>query len=130
PRQHHAHLVDEYGALGGSSLLGEQGLFVLRRQRRRCPDRRERLSGRTLSRPAKLGGAGVSQTDPLQQAQQRRALCGLGTAEALFRRGSRGLQIAAEGFFTREEKMMTQSSATQRTTEQPDAQFNTDRTLS
>ena len=24
-RQHHAHLVDEYGALGGPSLLGEQG---------------------------------------------------------------------------------------------------------
>ncbi len=44
PRQHHAHLVDEYGAFRGSSLLGEQGLFVLRRQRRRCPDRRERLS--------------------------------------------------------------------------------------
>ena len=28
-----------------------------------------------------------------------------GTAEALFRRGSRGLQIAAVVFFTREEKM-------------------------
>jgi hypothetical protein len=27
------------------------------------------------------------------------------TAEALFRRGSRGLQIAAAGFFTREEEM-------------------------
>ena len=39
------------------------------------------------------------------QAPQGRALCGLGTAEALFRRGSRGLQIAAVVFFTREEKM-------------------------
>src|SRR5438876_10047598 len=57
---------------------------------------------------------------------QGRALCGLGTAEALFRRGSRGLQIATVRFFTREEKMMTQSSATQRGSEQADAQFNTD----
>src|SRR5580693_8840980 len=94
-RQHHAHLVDEYGALGGSSLLGKQGLFVLRRERRCCPDRRERLSRRTLSRPAKLGGAGVSQADPLQQARQRRALCGLGTAEALFRGGSRWVPVSA-----------------------------------
>ena len=34
----------------------------------------------------------------LQQARQRRTLCGLGTAATVFRRGSRGLQIAA--FFT------------------------------
>ena len=34
-----------------------------------------------------------------------RALCGLGTAEALLRRGSRGLQIAAVGFFTKEEEL-------------------------
>ena len=40
----------------------------------------------------------------LQQAPQGRALCGLGTAEALFRRGSRGLQIAAARFFTRERR--------------------------
>ena len=104
PGQHHAHLVDEYGALGGSSLLGKQGLFVLRRQRRRCSDRRERLSRRTLSCSTKLGGAGVSQAHSFQQAPQRRALCGLGTAEALFRRGSRGLPIAPVRFFTRERR--------------------------
>jgi len=40
-------------------------------------------------------GAGVSQTDPLQQAAQGRPLCGLGTAEALFRRGSRRLPVPA-----------------------------------
>ena len=40
-----------------------------------------------------------------QQGRQRRALRGLGTAEALFSRASRGLQIAAVGFFTREEEM-------------------------
>ena len=46
---------------------------------------------------AELGGAGVSQTHPLQQAAQGRPLRGLGTTEALFRRGSRGLQISAVG---------------------------------
>ena len=74
-----------------SSLLGEQGGVVLRRQRRRGPDGRERLPGRTLSSPEELGGAGVSQTDPLQQGGEGRPLRGLGTAEALFRRGSCGL---------------------------------------
>ena len=38
------HLVDEYGALRRSSLLGKQGLFgYLQRQGRQCPDRRKRL---------------------------------------------------------------------------------------
>src|SRR5580698_8622402 len=97
PRQHHAHLVDQYGDLGGSSLLGKQRLFVLWRERCRCPDRRERLSRRTLSCSAELGGTGVSQAHSLQQAPQGRALCGLGTAEALFRRGSGGLQIITIG---------------------------------
>ena len=55
----------------------------------------EHLSWRALSSPAELGRAGVSQTDPLQQGCERRALCGLGTAETLFRRSSRGLKIAA-----------------------------------
>src|SRR4029077_10725081 len=77
---------------------------------------------------AELGRKRVSETDPLQQAPQGRALCGLGTAAALFRRGSCGLQIATVRFFTREEKRMTQSSATQRSSEQANAQFNTDRT--
>src|ERR1700692_1989671 len=128
PRQHHADMVDEYGALGGSSLLGKQGLFVLRRQRRRCPDRRERFSRRTLSCSTKLGGTGVPQAHSLQQAPQGRALCRLGTAKTLFRRGSRGLPSAAVVFITREEKVMTQSSATQRGSEPADVQFNTDRT--
>src|SRR6202140_2450918 len=44
---------------------------------------------------AELGRKRVSQTDPLQQAPQGRALCGLGTAEALFRRGSRRLPVIA-----------------------------------
>jgi pimeloyl-ACP methyl ester carboxylesterase len=51
-----------------------------------------------LSCSTELGGAGVPQAHSVQQAPQGRALCGLGTAEALFRRGSRGLQIAAVGF--------------------------------
>ena len=82
-------------ACSGSHHIG-QGV-VLRRQGRCGPDRRKRLPRRTLSCSAELGGAGVPQADSLQQAPQRWALCGLGTAEALFRRGSRGLQIAAVG---------------------------------
>ena len=46
----------------------------------------------------------------------------------VLRRASCGLQISTVRFFTREEKMMTQSSATQRGSEQADAQFNIDRT--
>src|SRR6266404_1363381 len=94
PRQHHDHLVDEHGDFRSTPLLGKQ-TPVFQCQRRFHPGCRKRLSGRDRSVPAQLGGAGVSQTDPLQQARQRRALCGLGTAATLFRRGSRGLQIAA-----------------------------------
>ena len=39
-------------------------------------------------------GGGSCSSPMTQQAPQGRALCGLGTAEALFRRGSRGLQIS------------------------------------
>ena len=84
-------------ALSGARLYWEnKGAFVLRRQGRRCPDRRKRLPRRTLSCSAELGGAGVPQAHSLQQAPQGRALCGLGTADALFRRASRGLQIAPQ----------------------------------
>jgi len=43
---------------------------------------RQRLPWRTLSSPAELGGEGVSQADPLQQAPQGRSLRGLGAAAA------------------------------------------------
>ena len=90
-------------ALSGARLYWEnKGYSVLRRQRRRCSDRRERLSRRPVSCAAELDRESVSKADPLQSASQRRALCGLGTAEALFRRGSRGLPIATVRFFTRE----------------------------
>ena len=69
------------------------------------PGSRERLPGRALSGPAQLGGAGVSQAHRRQQTPQRRPLRGLGTAATLRRRCSRGLQIAAAGFFTREDEM-------------------------
>ena len=94
-RQHHAHLADQHGDFRGSSLSGEQA-SLLRPDGRHHPHCRERLSRRALSSPAELGGAGVSQAHPLQQAPKRRALCGLGTAETLFRRGSRGLQTTAQ----------------------------------
>ena len=59
------------------------------------PGRRERLSRRDLSGAAELGRTGVSQAHLLQQARQRRPLCGLGTAATPFTRGSRGLQTTA-----------------------------------
>ena len=43
-------------------------------KRRHDPGRRERLPRRALPGPAELGGAGVSQPHPLQQARQGRAL--------------------------------------------------------
>ena len=63
------------------SVLGELGRFVLRRQRRHRPHRRERVPGRAVPCSTKLGRAGISQTNPLQQAGKRRPLCGLGAAE-------------------------------------------------
>jgi hypothetical protein len=45
------------------------GRRLLRCQRRQDPSRRERLSRRDLCGAAELGGGGVSQADPLQQAQ-------------------------------------------------------------
>ncbi len=41
---------------------------------------RERFSWRAISSPAELDREGVSQTHLLQQARQRRPLCGVGTA--------------------------------------------------
>ena len=100
PRQHHADLVDEHGDFFGPSLLGAslrgEHIRLFQRQGRLHPGGGKRLPGRSLSGPSKLGGAGVSTTHLLQQARQRRALCGLGTAATPFRRGSRGLQITAQ----------------------------------
>src|SRR5437867_6793700 len=48
------------------------------------------------SASAELGGAGISQARALQQARQRRALRGLGTAETPLRGGTGGLEIAAQ----------------------------------
>ena len=58
--------------------------------------RRERLPRRDLCRPAELGRAGVPEADPLQQARQRRALCGVGTAATLRRGDASVVQIAAQ----------------------------------
>ena len=72
-------------ALRRPSILGEQGGVVLRRQGRRGTGTCKRLPRRTLSCSTELGGAGLPQAHSLQQAAQGWALCGLGTAEALFR---------------------------------------------
>ena len=82
-RQHHALLADQHGDFLGASLLGEQASPFFASDGRQDPGCRERLSRRALPGPAELGGAGLSQAHPLQQARQRRPLRGLGTAEAL-----------------------------------------------
>ncbi len=80
---------------GGPSLLGEQASAYFSVKGVSIPVAVSVFPDEIYPAPAELGGAGVSQTHPLQQARQRRALRGLGTAATLFRRGSRGLQIAA-----------------------------------
>jgi pimeloyl-ACP methyl ester carboxylesterase len=87
-------LTNDFGCAPVLGGVREQDFF-LRSQRRRHSGRRERLPGRAVPGSAELGGARVSQTHPLQQTRQRRAFRGLGAAEALFRRSSRRLQVAA-----------------------------------
>jgi len=77
-------------AISGARLYWESKLRI-QCQRRSIPVAVSAFPTRSIC-AAQLGGAGVSQTDPLQQARQRRALCGLGTAATLFRRGSRGFR--------------------------------------
>ena len=50
------------------------------------PGRRQRLPGRDLCSAAELGGAGLSEADPLQQARQGRPFRGVGAAGSLHRR--------------------------------------------
>ena len=56
---------------------------LLRRKGRQDSGRRQRLPRRDLCGPAELGGAGLPEADPLQQARQRRSLRGVGTAATL-----------------------------------------------
>src|SRR5262249_3625460 len=69
---------------------------LLRPEGHQDPGRGERLSGRALPGPAQLGGEGVPETHPLQQARQGRALCGLGAARVVNRSDARGLSIVAQ----------------------------------
>src|SRR6516225_7398758 len=83
----------------GALILGQRALSdrrLLRSEGHQDPGRGERLSGRALRGTAELGGEGVSETDPLQQARQGRALRGLGAAGALRRRDARGVQISPQ----------------------------------
>ena len=85
-------------AISGARLYWENKLALFERQRRLHPGCREHLSRRDLSSAAELGRAGVSETHPLQQARQRRALCGVGTAELFseeLRAGFRSLRGSA-----------------------------------
>ena len=95
PRQHHALLADEHGDLFGASLLGNTQLAARASSTSRDvthPGRRERLSGRDLYRPAELGGEGVSQAHPLQQASTKAATSRPGNSRNAFRqRAARGV---------------------------------------
>src|SRR5262249_51668762 len=74
------------------ALLGEQAR-LLHAEGRPGPGGRQRLPGRALPGAEELGGAGVSQAHPLQQASQGRTLRRLGAAEVPQRRDSRRLQV-------------------------------------
>src|SRR6516162_653964 len=90
-------LIDGHVYFRRPPLLGgfpERGFF-LRCQRRLHPSCRERLSRRAVSSAAELVRAGLPQAHALQQAPERGALCGLGTAETLFRGASRGFQATS-----------------------------------
>ena len=82
-------------AISSARLYWENKLRVFRRQERHDPGRRERLSRTRSMQPPQLGGEGVSQTHPLQQARQRRPLRGLGTAEGVLQRDAGGIPIAS-----------------------------------
>ena len=63
-------------AISSARLYWERAfqLAASLREGRQASGRRERLSGRDLPSPAKLGGAGVSQTHLLQPAPTRAAI--------------------------------------------------------
>jgi pimeloyl-ACP methyl ester carboxylesterase len=98
----HYWLTNTVG-LCGTSLLGKQGRLLRperladRRQQgdRGHPGGRERLPRRDLRAAAELGGGGLPQAHPLQQARQGRALRGLGAAGAVGLRGPRRPPVAA-----------------------------------
>ena len=73
------------------------GRRLLRCERRQDSGRRERVCRRDLPGAEELGREGVSEAHPLQQASQRHALRGLGTAGAVRVRDARDLQIASFG---------------------------------
>ena len=73
-------------------LFRDEGIDVLLRT---YVPRVNGISGEHVSLQLQSGNAGLSQAHLFQRARQRRTLCGLGTAEALFGRSSRGLQITA-----------------------------------
>ena len=83
------------GVSAGSPVLGEQGR-LLRRQADHDPVRDQRLPGRALPGPAKLGRARVPQQPPLlQPTRPRRPLRRLGTTATLRRRDPRSVPVTA-----------------------------------
>ncbi len=100
PRQRHALLADEHRDLVGAPLLGHRAQSaagrLLRREGHQDPGRRERLRRGDLPGAAELGGEGVSQAHPLQQAPQGRPFRGVGTAGVLRLRDACSVQVTAQ----------------------------------
>ena len=82
-------------AISSARLYWENKLRFLRPEERCCPGRSERLSRRDLYGAAELGGAGLSQAHPLQQARQRRSLRCVGATRAVNIRTQSGVSVAA-----------------------------------
>ena len=78
--------------VSAARLYWERQARLLHAEGREDPGGRQRLSGRALPGAAQLGGGGISQAHPLQQASQGRSLRRLGAAEAPLGRTSRGFR--------------------------------------
>ena len=81
PRQHLDHVAHEDGGVGRPFVLGEQA-GLLRSGECPYPRGRERLPGRAIPVPSKLGRTSVPQAHSLQPARKGRPLRGLGATGA------------------------------------------------
>ncbi len=82
-------------AVSSARLYWENKLAFFAPKGVEIPVGRQRVSGRDLSGPAELGGAGLSEADPLQPAPKGRALRGVGAAAGDRGRFARRLPVAA-----------------------------------
>ena len=99
PRQHHDHLVDEHGAFPALVSIGRiganSGIFNVKGVN--IPVAVSVFPDELYPAPRSWAERAYPKLIHYNKLAQGRALCGLGTAETLFRRGSRGLPITAVG---------------------------------